>query len=90
MAGSSTGSDVVVPAGEKRDAKGAQWYLFFFFFFFRNSSVRSCLPDYMIKVRWHRSTFYNMTVLGLCNLAAPGIWGGTSSATKHPTSHNYG
>ncbi|KKY13271.1 putative major facilitator superfamily transporter [Diplodia seriata] len=25
-------------------------------------------------VRWHRSTFYNMTILGLCNLSAPGIW----------------
>uniref|UniRef100_A0A8H7N493 Uncharacterized protein n=1 Tax=Bionectria ochroleuca TaxID=29856 RepID=A0A8H7N493_BIOOC len=26
------------------------------------------------RVRWYRSTFYNMTILGLCNLAAPGIW----------------
>ncbi|KAJ7512477.1 major facilitator superfamily transporter [Mycena galericulata] len=25
-------------------------------------------------VKWYRSTFYNMTILGLCNLAAPGIW----------------
>ncbi|KAF4540111.1 MFS transporter [Lasiodiplodia theobromae] len=25
-------------------------------------------------VRWHRSTFFNMTILGLCNLSAPGIW----------------
>ncbi|KAH7042132.1 major facilitator superfamily transporter [Macrophomina phaseolina] len=25
-------------------------------------------------VRWYRSTFYNMTILGLCNLSAPGIW----------------
>ncbi|GME49719.1 major facilitator superfamily transporter [Neofusicoccum parvum] len=25
-------------------------------------------------VRWFRSTFYNMTILGLCNLSAPGIW----------------
>ncbi|KAI1859008.1 hypothetical protein JX265_004615 [Neoarthrinium moseri] len=30
-------------------------------------------------VRWHRSTFYNMTILGLCNLAAPGIWGAMNS-----------
>lgn len=27
-----------------------------------------------ITVKWYRSTFYNMTILGLCNLAAPGIW----------------
>lgn len=25
-------------------------------------------------MRWHRSTFFNMTILGLCNLSAPGIW----------------
>ncbi|TFA98329.1 hypothetical protein CCMA1212_009984 [Trichoderma ghanense] len=31
------------------------------------------------KVKWYRSTFYNMTVLGLCNLAAPGIWGAMNS-----------
>ncbi|KIW32200.1 uncharacterized protein PV07_03759 [Cladophialophora immunda] len=30
-------------------------------------------------VRWHRSTFYNATVLGLCNFAAPGIWGAMNS-----------
>ncbi|GKT40268.1 UNC93-like protein [Colletotrichum spaethianum] len=30
-------------------------------------------------VRWYRSTFYNMTILGLCNLAAPGIWGAMNS-----------
>ncbi|CEF79764.1 hypothetical protein FGSG_11567 [Fusarium graminearum PH-1] len=30
-------------------------------------------------VKWYRSTFYNMTVLGLCNLAAPGIWGAMNS-----------
>ncbi|KAF8205200.1 hypothetical protein K438DRAFT_2014688 [Mycena galopus ATCC 62051] len=29
--------------------------------------------------RWYRSTFYNMTVLGLCNFAAPGIWGAMNS-----------
>ncbi|EFY85090.1 DUF895 domain membrane protein [Metarhizium acridum CQMa 102] len=31
------------------------------------------------KVRWYRSTFYNMTILGLCNFAAPGIWGAMNS-----------
>lgn len=30
-------------------------------------------------VRWHRSTFYNATILGLCNFAAPGIWGAMNS-----------
>ncbi|KAJ9145400.1 MFS general substrate transporter [Pleurostoma richardsiae] len=30
-------------------------------------------------VRWYRSTFYNMTILGLCNFSAPGIWGAMNS-----------
>ncbi|RFU74272.1 major facilitator superfamily transporter [Trichoderma arundinaceum] len=30
-------------------------------------------------VKWYRSTFYNMTILGFCNLAAPGIWGAMNS-----------
>ncbi|KAJ6013888.1 hypothetical protein N7540_008479 [Penicillium herquei] len=25
-------------------------------------------------VKWHRSTFYNSIILGVCNLLAPGIW----------------
>ncbi|OCL01578.1 hypothetical protein AOQ84DRAFT_427344 [Glonium stellatum] len=29
--------------------------------------------------KWYRSTFYNMTILGLCNFAAPGIWGAMNS-----------
>ncbi|KAF2105628.1 major facilitator superfamily domain-containing protein [Lophiotrema nucula] len=33
--------------------------------------------DYPTK--WYRSTFYNMTILGLCNFAAPGIWGAMNS-----------
>lgn len=32
-----------------------------------------------MAVKWYRSTFYNMTILGLCNLAAPGIWGAMNS-----------
>ncbi|KAK0610147.1 major facilitator superfamily domain-containing protein [Bombardia bombarda] len=35
--------------------------------------------DQQHPVKWHRSTFYNMTILGLCNLAAPGIWGAMNS-----------
>lgn len=32
-----------------------------------------------IKVKWYRSTFYNITILGLCNFAAPGIWSAMNS-----------
>ncbi|OAA70651.1 DUF895 domain membrane protein [Cordyceps fumosorosea ARSEF 2679] len=32
-----------------------------------------------VSVKWHRSTFYNITILGLCNFAAPGIWGAMNS-----------
>ncbi|OAA79101.1 DUF895 domain membrane protein [Akanthomyces lecanii RCEF 1005] len=32
-----------------------------------------------IPVKWYRSTFYNITILGLCNFAAPGIWGAMNS-----------
>ncbi|KIK71470.1 hypothetical protein GYMLUDRAFT_235795 [Collybiopsis luxurians FD-317 M1] len=35
--------------------------------------------DKLASVRWYRSTFYNMTILGLCNFAAPGIWGAMNS-----------
>ncbi|KAK0388415.1 hypothetical protein NLU13_4659 [Sarocladium strictum] len=31
------------------------------------------------RPKWYRSTFYNMTVLGLANFAAPGIWGAMNS-----------
>ncbi|KAF4984099.1 hypothetical protein FZEAL_638 [Fusarium zealandicum] len=30
--------------------------------------------DQLHPVRWHRSTFFNITILGLCNFSAPGIW----------------
>jgi hypothetical protein len=36
-------------------------------------------PCSQCLVRWNHSTFYNMTILGLCNLAAPGIWGAMNS-----------
>ncbi|KAF1363432.1 hypothetical protein EJ07DRAFT_102370 [Lizonia empirigonia] len=29
--------------------------------------------------KWYRSTFFNMTILGLCNFSAPGIWGAMNS-----------
>ncbi|EGX92983.1 DUF895 domain membrane protein [Cordyceps militaris CM01] len=32
-----------------------------------------------IQVKWYRSTFFNITILGLCNFAAPGIWGAMNS-----------
>lgn len=30
-------------------------------------------------VKWYRSTFFNITILGLCNFGAPGIWGAMNS-----------
>lgn len=36
-------------------------------------------PSSKRPVQWHRSTFFNITVLGLCNFAAPGIWGAMNS-----------
>jgi len=35
--------------------------------------------DSPIAVKWYRSTFFNMTILGLCNFSAPGIWGAMNS-----------
>lgn len=32
-----------------------------------------------VQVKWYRSTFYNITILGLCNFAAPGIWSAMNS-----------
>ncbi|RDW67420.1 DUF895 domain membrane protein [Aspergillus mulundensis] len=31
------------------------------------------------QVKWHRSTYYNALILGLCNFLAPGIWGAMNS-----------
>ncbi|KAF2147668.1 major facilitator superfamily transporter [Myriangium duriaei CBS 260.36] len=31
------------------------------------------------KIKWYRSTWFNATILGLCNFAAPGIWGSMNS-----------
>ncbi|KAF7562605.1 hypothetical protein G7046_g1513 [Stylonectria norvegica] len=39
-----------------------------------NESVIEPPKDQQHPVRWYRSTFYNITILGFCNLAAPGIW----------------
>ncbi|KAI5456904.1 major facilitator superfamily domain-containing protein [Mariannaea sp. PMI_226] len=35
--------------------------------------------DQQHPVRWYRSTFFNITILGLCNFSAPGIWGAMNS-----------
>ncbi|KAI6354320.1 hypothetical protein MCOR25_008674 [Pyricularia grisea] len=35
--------------------------------------------EHQHPVKWYRSTFTNITILGLCNLAAPGIWGAMNS-----------
>ncbi|CEJ81236.1 Putative Major facilitator superfamily transporter [[Torrubiella] hemipterigena] len=42
------------------------------------SSTKS-VTDAANPVKWYRSTFFNMTILGLCNFAAPGIWGAMNS-----------
>lgn len=34
------------------------------------------------KILWYRSTWFAALVLGLCNFAAPGIWGAMSSLGK--------
>ena len=36
-------------------------------------------PSNIGTVRWYRSTFFNITILGLCNFSAPGIWGAMNS-----------
>ncbi|EAT81498.2 hypothetical protein HBI56_205940 [Parastagonospora nodorum] len=41
------------------------------------SDTSSERRDYPVK--WYRSTFFNMTILGLCNFSAPGIWGAMNS-----------
>ncbi|KND89156.1 putative membrane protein C6F6.04c [Tolypocladium ophioglossoides CBS 100239] len=45
----------------------------------QNDSESASSADKLKKVKWYRSTFYNITILGLCNLAAPGIWGAMNS-----------
>lgn len=30
-------------------------------------------------MKWHRSTFYNATILGICSFVAPGLWGAMNS-----------
>lgn len=40
--------------------------------------LRSVQLIYLLA-KWYRSTFFNMTILGLCNLSAPGIWGAMNS-----------
>ncbi|UKZ65277.1 uncharacterized protein TrAtP1_006471 [Trichoderma atroviride] len=46
---------------------------------FASSDVAPLPKEQRHPVKWYRSTFYNMTVLGFCNLAAPGIWGAMNS-----------
>ncbi|QIW96395.1 hypothetical protein AMS68_001913 [Peltaster fructicola] len=43
------------------------------------SSTSTSSEERRHPVRWYRSTFYNLTILGLCNFAAPGIWGAMNS-----------
>lgn len=43
------------------------------------SNSAKSVTDAANPVKWYRSTFFNMTILGLCNFAAPGIWGAMNS-----------
>lgn len=43
-----------------------------------SSSIRLYHID-IDTAKWYRSTFFNMTILGLCNFSAPGIWGAMNS-----------
>ena len=36
-------------------------------------------PNDDVRVVWHKSTLFNITILGLANFAAPGIWGAMMS-----------
>lgn len=36
-------------------------------------------PVTTVKTKWYRNTWFNITIVGLCNLAAPGLWGATNS-----------
>lgn len=37
------------------------------------------VPAWNGKRTWFRTTFFNMSVLGLCCFLAPGLWGATAS-----------
>lgn len=53
----------------------------------RGVTIRVCGTPYTLRqvllttitAKWYRSTFFNMTILGLCNFSAPGIWGAMNS-----------
>lgn len=47
---------------------------FAFFFFFSILVLETMLTVSLVK--WYRGTYYNATILGICNFLAPGIWGG--------------
>lgn len=56
---------------QKRDCPGSLCFQMFLFCFERSNADST--------VRWYRSTFFNITILGLCNFSAPGIWGAMNS-----------
>lgn len=45
---------------------------------YSNSSENESLRG-SVKVKWYHSTFYNTTILGLCNFLSPGLWGAMNS-----------
>lgn len=58
-------SEVAPPKDQLHPGESLQWRSF--------HHARST-ADTGKQVRWYRSTFFNITILGLCNFAAPGIW----------------
>ena len=42
-------------------------------------SSEKSYPDSHFKTRWYRNTWFNITIVGLCTLVAPGLWGATNS-----------
>lgn len=40
-------------------------------------ATRPALFDF--EPKWYHSVFFNMTILGLCNFSAPGLWGAMNS-----------
>lgn len=61
----------------------AKWRLLRFQVCKHSAAAAKCLHIFesnsFAPVKWYRSTFYNITILGVCNFAAPGIWGAMNS-----------
>ncbi|TBU33636.1 major facilitator superfamily domain-containing protein [Dichomitus squalens] len=46
----------------------------------RNADREAAKPGLLdFEPKWYHSVFFNMTILGLCNFSAPGLWGAMNS-----------